>query len=461
MSRHAVVVFINDGDADVSWAVGYEQGGEVLVMELTTAEQQGLEAQSRSLERAIKEKGLTGSEAMIAIPSRLCLAAVIETGDLPRRKRRGPLLYRLEEQLPWPAESVVADFVEQPNRALGVAVETDAVRPIIEAVETAGLNVQAICPTALLTAQHLVRRTDQANWDALAIAQEDKCDCITLSPSGPTAWRQTQYTQLSIEQTFRTLAFSDGMETDAIGLLCEDDDFAEVWTGNIPGAERIGGAPRPRNAASECGLDILRGAVRPWLNLRRDALSPTDRFATLSTPLNTAVISLLIFLAALPLALQWRTHAYRDLAGELRDEQRTAYTSVFDGRVPADVVEALDQKHRSANSLSGSSSDLPDEPSALITLYEALRRLPTDQRYRVLELRVDAGSLQLEGEARSHSEADQIVAALRKQQGFDMAPPRTEQLKEKGVGFTATGRLSPSANKQDSQVIKAKGLANR
>src|SRR5579871_5717809 len=52
-----------------------------------------------------------GERALIAVPSSWCYAALISTADLPHHDRKA-MLFRLEEKLPLPAESVVADFAD-------------------------------------------------------------------------------------------------------------------------------------------------------------------------------------------------------------------------------------------------------------------------------------------------------------------------------------------------------------
>src|SRR5689334_16163709 len=64
-----------------------------------------------------KQLGHGASPIILAIPSNWCLCASIHTDDLPKADYRS-LLYRLEEKLPWPAESITADFIRQENTAL-------------------------------------------------------------------------------------------------------------------------------------------------------------------------------------------------------------------------------------------------------------------------------------------------------------------------------------------------------
>jgi hypothetical protein len=78
-------------------------------------------------------------------------------------------------------------------------------------------------------------------------------------------------------------------------------------------------------------------------------------------------------------------------------------------------------------------------------MVESLRRLPADLRFQIMELRFDADKLYLEGRARSHGDADAIAAALRKQRGFQVEPPKSEQVSGGAVAFSISGVAGPSS----------------
>jgi hypothetical protein len=74
-----------------------------------------------------------------------------------------------------------------------------------------------------------------------------------------------------------------------------------------------------------------------------------------------------------------------------------------------------------------------------------MTHLPAGVRFRVTEIRLDDNTFTLEGETRSHSDAEAIAAALRRRSGFSVASPRTEQRPGRGVGFTLTGGVAAPA----------------
>jgi hypothetical protein len=59
----------------------------------------------------------------------------------------------------------------------------------------------------------------------------------------------------------------------------------------------------------------------------------------------------------------------------------------------------------------------------------------------VLELRLDGGRLYLDGQVRHHTDADRIAAGLRQRGGLTVDPPRTQNLRDAGVGFTLTAAI--------------------
>jgi hypothetical protein len=78
--------------------------------------------------------------------------------------------------------------------------------------------------------------------------------------------------------------------------------------------------------------------------------------------------------------------------------------------------------------------------SALTQLRDVLASLPSDVRYRILDLSIEPDLVRLDGQARGHAEADRLAAALRQSGRFDVEPPKTQLLKEGGVSFLFTAK---------------------
>lgn len=99
-------------------------------------------------------------------------------------------------------------------------------------------------------------------------------------------------------------------------------------------------------------------------------------------------------------------------------------------------------------------------------MYQCLRRLPTDLRYRLVELRIDGDKLYLEGQTKSHSDAEMLATALRRavpspepkpgktnptSPGFVVEPPRSDQMPDGTVAFSLVAYLpaASSANRSE------------
>ncbi len=75
-----------------------------------------------------------------------------------------------------------------------------------------------------------------------------------------------------------------------------------------------------------------------------------------------------------------------------------------------------------------------------------LTALPMETRFRVVEVQIEPDRLGLEGQARSHGEAEGIAASLRTLPDWQVNPPSTHSLRERGVAFSVTAtRTSSSA----------------
>jgi hypothetical protein len=141
----------------------------------------------------------------------------------------------------------------------------------------------------------------------------------------------------------------------------------------------------------------------------------------------------------------WRAARYNRLAARCADEQREVFRQTVPRQPePLDVPSRLASEQRALQGLSGDSTAPPPQPPGLVALRDLLARLPGDVRFRVLELRLDGASFVIEGQARSHSDADAIAESLRAAGGFSVDPPRTEQLSSGPDAAEPPGLASPA-----------------
>jgi hypothetical protein len=74
-------------------------------------------------------------------------------------------------------------------------------------------------------------------------------------------------------------------------------------------------------------------------------------------------------------------------------------------------------------------------------LHSLLGALPKNLRYRAVEVRLERETLYLDGQSRSHGDAEAIATALGSNTPFQVDPPKSVQRPEGGVNFTINGRL--------------------
>ena len=156
-----------------------------------------------------------------------------------------------------------------------------------------------------------------------------------------------------------------------------------------------------------------------------------------------ALVSLLATAALLPAAIM--TSSLIALAGDSAAERRSMerQAAVFRGIAPGQPVppSPAARLRAMARESRGKSPTGPEPtPSALTMVYSALSRLP-DQRLRILELRATPGTIAIEGQARSHGDAEAVASALQTRgsgPGLAVAPPKSSSTANGTVSFSLT-----------------------
>jgi hypothetical protein len=424
-----------------------------------------------AISESLKLAGYRGGDSvLLAVPASWCLCATIKVGGLPARARRQAMLYRMEEKLPLPAEDVVADFIAGADGAgagdaLGVCVQTRRLAPVVDALEAAGVDVQSISPASLLAVQ---------GWLG-AVADEEQTRHVKSPPADLVLWPGDDVGTLEL------FAVADGRPT-AWYVLPDDPKDVALHLGMIapmrdpthrarlvasgvrpevlrvlaaaPGIEVLEEvAPRPPHVhAASAARAALAGRAEPWVELRRGAMAANGAFRRARAPLTAAAFAAVVFLVTAAGALLWRAGQYAAVAGRNEGLQRDLFRQAFPGRAaPPDVRSRLAREEQGLRALrgpaAGPSSSSPASPppqeQGLVALRDLINALPRDRRYRVLEVRLDGRKFSIDGQAKSHGDADAIAAALRAKVPADVDPPRTEQLDETvtTISFNIAGTL--------------------
>ena len=388
--------------------------------------------------------GYGGEGIALGIPSEWVLAATISAENLPRSHRRQALLYRLEEQLPLSAEELVADFLERGRAAVGVALETDRLRESVYELESAGIAVQVICPVALLALQELIRGQ---RHDYAVLALDGHVELAGFQAGHLRSWETVQSHPAAVTRAIRARLLLDGSRDAPAQLLSAGLD--ERLRGELAQIVDIEVEESPSTSAVEsaakAAAGILVGRSHAWFNLRRDQLSPRDRLSPVRRALSVCTGLCVVFLAALVGGMLWRAGRYRGVGEQVRVDQAGIYQRLYPGQVvPTSVRRRLEGRAQRLTGLRGSSSEMPEQRSALEGLREIVSHLPGNIRLRILELRIEPAGFVIKGQTRSHADPERIAVELRKGGLIRVDAPRTERLARGGVAFTLTGGpLSP------------------
>jgi type II secretory pathway component PulL len=341
---------------------------------------------------SLKKLGHGASPVTLAIPSSWCLCASIHTDDLPKSDYKS-LLYRLEEKLPWPAESITADFIRHENSALGVCIKTDRIRPLIDALESHGIPIHTITPTALLAAASQI----PSQPSLLFLESLDHVDLLVMADGKPAAWSVATKNESDINLQ--------------INLLVID---------------------LPKIELKDVETLALRAQRAPYINLRQHDLAASDKLRLHRRALNALLASAAILLITLTGLFLFRSHQYQQQARQSSEQLTRAFATHFPAwEVPANVKAVIESEHRRL--ITSPSTDLPPDAtaSAAATLYSLLANLPADTMINVQHLTANADSLDIEAQLKTYEDADVVAAAVRKA-GLEVPPP---QVRKDNGGF--------------------------
>jgi len=393
---------------------------------------------ANQLSVALNQLGYAGQGITLAVPSRYCLCASISKEGLTRNNARQAMVFRLEEKLPIAVEEVVTDFVPGNGHALGVCVQTQKLAPIVESLENLAVRIDLICPTALLALQHKMDQTQDEDCDTFLWGHDQQLELFALADRKPVAWHLIfNDNDLQVKLNMLALRQTQPLRLAACGLANETRDRIST----LPDVQIILDDDQSMPLAAAAAADqIALGKRKGWINLHRDDLAVTDTLTQIRNPLIAASVGAALFLVCLCIVLLWRANHYKQISLEVESQQKSLYLEMYPkSDIPLNIKSRLASEQRKSAALRGDHSKLPKQAPVLLMLRDALSNLPKNIRYQILELQFDEGKVYLEGQVRSHSDAEAIAAALNKTSSLNMDPPRTENLSKKGVSFTIRG----------------------
>ena len=407
-----------------------------------------------AVKAALLEWDYRGQPACLALPSQMVFCAHIDCDALPRKQRRAAMLYRLEEQLPLDIETLTADFLPAAGgRTLGVAVETARVRELIEPLAEAGVETAAVCPAALLALWHACQSGEPGDY--AIVCTPGTIDVFRMHQRQPAAW----YTvPADAEEVLRCIQADqlahpiEARQTTAC-LIGEADCSAVAAAERDLGLKIVRRQEEPAlTAAARAAKRTAEGRQTAWIDLRRDGLAPVSPWGRFGGLIRSAAVLGILLAAVLTGTFSWRAGRYDAVAREQARRQKALYAQLYPGaKVPQSVKRRLASELKRLTGVRGTNEEVPEQVGALETLRRIAGSLPVLLRLRVLEMRIGPNEVFIEGEARSHGDAEAIDRELSRA-GFEMDPPRTETIQGGGVLFTLTGK--PAAEEDGSGVKK-------
>ena len=423
------------------WRVATVRAGHVVSESASFPPEASVDARVEALRTCLASQGYTDAPTVLACPSAWFLCAAFSTDGLERARRRKAMAFRMEEHLPVAAEDLVADFVEVGGSALGVCGELATLKPLIDAMESRGICVRHISPQALLAAAQVVDQLSDVDAVISRFGAAEGGDLIEIRHGKPTAW--AWLADDGAESRQRLAAWEAAQQTKAkVAMLACSHPVEEFGT-----ALRIDQVKLPMaldDAAALQAARVLEQSASPWIDLRRDSLAAADSFESVRKPMTMLAAAMALLMICVIGATQWRGRQYAAQRDEFLRQQSDVFRAAMPNqRVPASIKGRLMSEHQK---LAGLSGKLPGggtgggdggvlRSSALSQLQVVLLSLPGDLRYRILNLSLQPDRIRVDGQARSHAEAERIAAALRETGTYAVEPPKTEALKDGGVSF--------------------------
>jgi len=386
-----------------------------------------------AVRQSLEEYGYRGEPTVVAVTSQACLAATIPHAGRFMVRSHQSMAYALEEFLPLAAEDMACDFVVFDNDALGVAVEASTLRPLVSALEEAGVLIASIVPTAILALQHQTKENKRPGRQVVVWQDGDAVDLFELIDGRPHIWRTFPAAMEVLAREVRLLQIISGSSNLDEMMACNVSEQLLGVLRRAAGDAVVTVESFPESAAVEAAAAILSGRQEPWIELRRGEFGEYDPYRPIRRRLRLFATAVACLLLSLSVVVWIRAEKYEQVAEKCQREQGEIFCRVFPGKpVPIGVRSRLESEYRKLAGTTGQIEGVPRLESATLLLRDALTPLPEDLRFRLLEIRLEENGLYLDGEVRQHGDADRLAISLRAS-GFEVDAPRTEQLAEKGV----------------------------
>jgi hypothetical protein len=300
--------------------------------------------------------------------------------------------------------------------------------------------VQSVSPAAMLAAQQYGWGGGEIN--VLLWREGESISLLTRAGDGPGRWSLTPEDAIAVRFELDVLL----AELDAPHLVAAMDLQGSSSMPNIAIADQLGLSIQ--DAVIAIAPDVLTGHIRPWIELRRDALAIADPLRIVRRSINAVLAAAAALCLVLAAVFLYRSVRYDHLAQSYETQLANEFKAEFPGWPVPPNVRATIESERKKLMLSGFSA-LPAAArrSALVVLHDVLSRIPPEANLQMDRLAFNETTAELGGRSKTYEGADVLVAAARSA-GLEVPPPQMEKLGDGSWRFTiraTKGAKSPVA----------------
>lgn len=373
----------------------------------------------------VRALDVSGARSTLIIPSSWTYVHRFSTPQ--KRPSREMLTYALEEFLPLEVERLTCEFLAaRRGETIGVALETDRMRALLDALEQAGIFVDRITPDVLCAAPH----TDESNGRTIWCDDEHAAEL---------AWHDGRIAELRVVRLAADLPADEWVARLNDFFAADGEAQTSVqWVGSAAPdrvkrlAEQLTHAPNGDGTTR-----VTRSTTIHHFNLARDSLAPASRRDDFLRALRRTTATLLAALLVVCGALSWYQDRVNGRLLAVAEWERSEFVRLFpDQPVPTGVALRFSSERRRLEGLTlTGGNQVIERTDALETLRIVVAALPADLRLDLQEIRIEGRDVIVRGRTRDHRQAERLAAALGATAALEADPPRTDRHRDGGVQF--------------------------